>query len=120
MRSYCWHWDLEVRLISKNIGFFCFKHNLHSILSVQKMLSPFKLPQSVVDILISKWSFWCGGLLSGLSLFIEERRRRGELAMYVLPKGLESAWTTARGHGLVFRTGNYGESIVSCEVFKVL
>jgi hypothetical protein len=94
-------------------GFFCFKHNLHAILSVQKVLSPFKLPQSVVDMLISKWSFWCGGLLSGLSLFIEERRRRGELAMYVLPKGLESAWRTARGHGLVFRTGNYGESILT-------
>lgn len=36
--------------------------------------------------------------------------------MYVLPKGLESAWTAARGHGWVFKTGNYGESIVSDEL----
>jgi len=94
-------------------GFFCFKHNLHSILSAHKLLSPFRLPQSVVDLLISKWSFWFGGLLSGLALFIEERRRRSELAMYVLPKGLESAWAAARGHGWVFKTGNYGESILT-------
>jgi hypothetical protein len=33
--------------------------------------------------------------------------------MYVLPKGLESAWTSARGRGWVFKTGNYGDSIVS-------
>jgi hypothetical protein len=46
-------------------------------------------------------------------LFVEERRRRGELAMYVLPKGLESAWVMARGKGLVCKTGQYGEVIVS-------
>jgi hypothetical protein len=33
--------------------------------------------------------------------------------MYVLPKGLESAWVMARGKGLVFKTGQYGEMIVS-------
>jgi hypothetical protein len=36
-----------------------------------------------------------------LSLFVEEGRRRGELAMYVLPKGLESVWKVATGKGLV-------------------
>ena len=75
--------------------------------------SPFRLPQSVVDILISKGSFWFAGLLAALSLFVEERRRRGELAMYVLPKALESSWIMARGKGLVFKTGNYGEMLVS-------
>lgn len=33
--------------------------------------------------------------------------------MYVLPKGLESAWVMARGKGWVFRTGQHGELIVS-------
>ena len=47
---------------------------------------------------------------------MEEKRRRGELAMYVLPKGLESAWIMARGKGLVFRTGQYGEALVSYSV----
>ena len=30
-----------------------------------------------------------------------------------MPKGLESAWVMARGKGLVFKTGQYGEVIVS-------
>jgi len=78
--------------------------------------SALKIPQSIVDILISKQSFAFGGLLCGLSLFVEEKRRRGELAMYVLPKGLESAWIMARGKGWVFRTGNFGEMIVSIAI----
>lgn len=67
----------------------------------------------MVDFLVSKPSFWLGGLLTGLSLFVEEKRRRAELAMYVLPKGLESAWVMARGKGLVFGTGQYGDVLVS-------
>lgn len=35
--------------------------------------------------------------------------------MYVLPKGMESAWLTARGKGWVFRTGEFGEMIVSLD-----
>jgi hypothetical protein len=64
-------------------------------------------------MLVSKSSFWFVGMLAGLSLFVEEKRRRGELAMYVLPKGLESAWVMARGKGLVFKTGQWGEILVS-------
>ena len=50
--------------------------------------------------------------MSGMSLFVEAKRRRGELAMYVLPKGLESVWIMARGKGWVFKTGNWGEGLV--------
>lgn len=80
----------------------------HSILSVLAK----RIPQPMVDFLLSKPSFWIGGLLSGLSLFLEEKRRRPELAMYVLPKGLESAWVMARGKGLVFGFGQYGDILV--------
>jgi hypothetical protein len=81
--------------------------------------SPFKVPQQLVDTLISKTSFGVAGLLCGLSLFVEEKRRREELAMYVLPKALESAWMAARGKGWVMKTGDYGEVLVSdlCVVF---
>ena len=48
-----------------------------------------------------------------MSVLIEAKHRRGELAMYVLPKGLESAWVAARGKGLVFRTGKHGSKLVS-------
>ena len=57
--------------------------------------------------------FWLNGLLAGLAVLIEAKHRRGELAMYVLPKGLESAWVAARGKGLVFRTGKHGSALVS-------
>ena len=67
----------------------------------------------MVNLLISKASFALGGLLSGLSLFVEEKRRREELAMYVLPKGLESAWVMARGKGWVFPLGMYGSPLLT-------
>ena len=70
------------------------------------------LPASLRESLISKTSFWVLGLLSGLSLLIEQKHRRGELAMYVLPKGLESAWKMMRGRGWVVFVP-FGESIVS-------
>jgi hypothetical protein len=72
-------------------GFFYFKNYLHSILSVPKPSSLIRLSQSVVDLLIHQTSFWLCGLFAGLSLFVQERRRRGELAVYVLSKGLGSA-----------------------------
>ncbi|KAF8720204.1 hypothetical protein AX14_011148 [Amanita brunnescens Koide BX004] len=100
-------------------GLFCYKHNLHKLLTELKMSpsassSPIsKIPQHVIDYLISNTSFWLAGFAAGLSLFVEEKRRRGELAMYVLPKGLESLWVTARGKGLVFRTGQWGEPLLA-------
>jgi len=101
---------------------FCFKHNLHKFLTLLRsgvihtnfFTSPLRhMPQWVINLLISKMSFWIPGLASGLALFVEEKRRRGELAMYVLPKGLESIWLTARGKGLVFRTGKWGNVILT-------
>ena len=100
----------------------CSKHNLHKFLTLLRsgalptnfLTSSFKhLPQWVIDLLISKMSFWILGVASGLSLFVEEKRRRGELAMYVLPKGLESIWVMARGKGLVFETGKWGDVILA-------
>ncbi|KAF9529347.1 hypothetical protein CPB83DRAFT_765090 [Crepidotus variabilis] len=102
---------------------FCSKHNLHEYLSLLRkgrfpssilantLLA--QIPQWIIDLLVSKGSFAALGLASGLSLFVEEKRRRGELAMYVLPKGLESAWVMARGKGWVFRTGKWGETILT-------
>jgi hypothetical protein len=73
------------------------------------------IPTWLLAAVVSKRTFWLGGLLSGMSVLIEAKHRRGELAMYVLPKGLESAWVAARGKGLVFRTGKHGSALVgSC------
>jgi hypothetical protein len=105
---------LDLLRWSTQTALFCYKHKLHKYLTLLRLSpsskNPLKLlPQSLVEALISKASFWFPGFMAGLSLFVEERRRRGELAMYVLPKGLESAWIMARGKGWVFRTGNLGE-----------
>lgn len=89
-------------------GTFCFKHYLYENLRDLDLL-----PTNVLNFLISKGSFAVLGFLAGLSLFVEEPRRRAELAMYVLPKSLESAWSTARGKGYVVRTGKLGEVLVS-------
>jgi hypothetical protein len=92
-------------------GYFCSAQNVHRAL----VRRPF-IPKWLLAALVSKPSFWLGGLLAGLSVLIEAKHRRGELAMYVLPKGLESAWVAARGKGLVFRTGKHGSALVSLVV----
>nr|VWP01858.1 N/A [Ganoderma boninense] len=102
-------------------AFFCAKHNLFENLVLAKApgarsflaVVARRLPPGWAEILVSKQSFFLGGLLSGLSLFVEEKRRREELAMYVLPKGLESAWVMARGKGWVFGLGQYGEALLT-------
>ncbi|KAH9833869.1 uncharacterized protein C8Q71DRAFT_179302 [Rhodofomes roseus] len=100
---------------------FCVKHNLWDFLTDLRT-SPSTsllaylarlLPQRVIDALIVKKSFYALGILTGLSLFVEEKKRREELAMYVMPKALESAWLMARGRGWVGRTGQWGEVLLT-------
>ncbi|EMD40278.1 hypothetical protein CERSUDRAFT_79950 [Gelatoporia subvermispora B] len=106
-------------------GFFCGNHQLWTALNnlrtnartaaAYPLLAALAraIPQSFLDLLLSKPMYWFLGVLAGLSLFVEDKHRREELAMYVLPKGLESAWVMARGKGLVFRTGEFGEAMLS-------
>lgn len=112
---------LESPRLTHWIAYFCSKHRLYDKLmalrapQARSLLAALakRLPAWFVNLLVSKASFFVGGLLSGLSLFVEEKRRREELAMYVLPKGLESAWVMARGKGWVFGMGRYGDALVS-------
>ncbi|KAJ7172550.1 hypothetical protein C8R46DRAFT_154462 [Mycena filopes] len=96
-------------------GVFCIKHSLYERIMALPASSALRrlLPQRLVDILISKGTWWFSGFATGLALLIEDRRRRAELAMYVLPKGLESLWAVARGHGFVRHTGNWGEGVLT-------
>lgn len=106
-------------------AFNCGKYNLYNLLtSLRSSPSPSLLatlarfvPQKLVDVLIQKPSFWLGGALSGLSLFVEEAHRREELAMYVLPRGLEGAWGVLRDRGLVRGMGSAGDVLVSGSAF---
>lgn len=112
---------MEKQLTYLSTAYFCMKNNTWTRLTLLRASSQKTiaaklarfLPKEVLDLLVSRYTIWFGGILIGLSLFIEENHRRSELAMYVLPKALESTWATLRGRGLVFRTGKYGDAMVS-------
>jgi len=53
-------------------------------------------PKWLQAILRRKENFWLIGFLTCFSLFAEEKKRRAELAMYCLPRALESAWSVGR------------------------
>ncbi len=90
-------------------GWFCAMQNAHRALSARGAK---EVPAWLLEAVTSRPVHWIGGLITGLSLFIEAKHRRGELAMYVLPKGLESAWIALRGRGLVLHTGKCGNPLV--------
>jgi len=50
-------------------------------------------------LFMSRVSWWLSGAISGFALLVEEKRRRAELTMYVLPRGLESTWCMLKGKG---------------------
>ncbi|KAG6887779.1 hypothetical protein C0995_012802 [Termitomyces sp. Mi166 len=112
---------LHLDLISSDLfptlsAISCYKYKPTQVLDPPstKSTNPLAgLPIPLVEALISKASFWVPEFMAGLALFVEEKRRRGELAMYVLPKGLESVWVMSRGKGWVFRMGNWGESALT-------
>ncbi|KAJ7785369.1 hypothetical protein DFH07DRAFT_8600 [Mycena maculata] len=94
---------------------FCVKHDLYERLMALPPSALLRrlIPQALIDALLHKMTWWLPGFLTGLALLIEDRRRRAELAMYVLPKGLESLWIAARGRGYVVHTGNWGEGVLA-------
>lgn len=94
---------------------YCLKHYLYENLRDLDLV-----PTKVLNFFASKASFALVGFFGGLSLFVEDPRRRAELAMYVLPKGLESAWATARGKGYVVGAGKLGEALVSGSHYLVI
>jgi len=44
----------------------------------------------------NKLTYWFAGIISSLSILIEHKARRSELAMYVLPKGVDSLYKLMR------------------------
>jgi hypothetical protein len=71
------------------------------------------VPERLQNSLVSKSSFWLLGFCAGTAASLEEPRRRAELALYVLPKALESAWAIARGKGYVRPMGVWGDVLLA-------
>ena len=79
--------------------YYCTAQNSHCALVGQERKQG-RVPAWLLAALVSKPSFWLGGLLTGISVLIEAKHRRGELVMYVLPKGLKSAWVAVHRKGV--------------------
>ncbi len=47
------------------------------------------IPEKVRKLIIAQPLIWVAGFATSLSLFVDDSRRRAELAAYVLPKGME-------------------------------
>ncbi|KAI0298844.1 hypothetical protein BC826DRAFT_85166 [Russula brevipes] len=90
-------------------GWFCGMQNAHRALAARRGAVSAWLLASV----LSRPVHWIGGMASALPIFLEAKHRRGDLAMYVLPKALESAWITLRGRGLVLHVGKYGNPLLN-------
>jgi hypothetical protein len=93
-------------------AYFCARFNLYEFLLKHFSNSNAAINHFRSKLLGHKYTLWMVGALCGLSLLFEAPRRRPELAMYVMPKALESAWVTASGRGWVAEGGRVGESLL--------
>lgn len=85
---------------SSFLGFYvAIWHSLYTLLqSLRSRIDSgsIELPDWLRVLAMSTTPQWAFGFATCLSLLVEHSRRRTELAMYVLPKGMESAWSVAR------------------------
>ncbi|PWN18633.1 hypothetical protein BCV69DRAFT_314517 [Microstroma glucosiphilum] len=77
---------------------FCAAHSLHDRILLSPYLSSIT-PTWLLAFLKGTSVHWLAGFATSASLFVDHARRRAELAAYVLPKGMESAWSIARKRG---------------------
>lgn len=64
-----------------------------------------------------KLVYWVAGALSGLSVLLEKKARRGELALYVLPRAADSLWYILVNRHLLPAIKN---AEVSCFTFNAI
>lgn len=67
----------------------------------------------------SKYTYYVAGLLASLSLLIEEKSRRSELALYVLPRAMDSLFQTMRDRRWVGSLWQ-GETVLFSSAMAVL
>jgi hypothetical protein len=66
-----------------------------------------------------KYLFYFLGGLTGLSILVEQKQKRAELAMYVLPKGLQSFYELAVDNGVLLRIPAL-DIIGTCSAFSII
>ncbi|KAI8619735.1 hypothetical protein BC830DRAFT_1053704, partial [Chytriomyces sp. MP71] len=55
----------------------------------------------------NRYLYWLNGFLSSWSIFIEDEKRRSELAMYVLPRGMDALYKTLYSKSLIFKIQHF-------------
>jgi len=87
-------------------GLMCSQRNLYYAINA-------KAPAWLLDLVAHRLFYWFAGMSTCLALFLEEKRRRDVLALYVLPRGAEAFWSSMRKRAYVpFVPG--GEVLLTC------
>jgi hypothetical protein len=66
-----------------------------------------------------KYLFYYFGAITGLSILVEQKSKRAELAMYVLPKGLQSFYTLLIANGNIMPIP-YLDVISTCTAMSMI
>jgi phosphotransferase system glucose/maltose/N-acetylglucosamine-specific IIC component len=84
-----------------------------------QMMDNLPIPEWFRAVLRRKENFWFIGFMTCFSLFAEEKKRRAELAMYCLPRALESAWSVGRKRAWV-PIVPFGETILGAAAMAMV
>ena len=71
------------------------------------------------DSFDSKYYYYLFGGITGLSILVERKSRRGELAMFALPKGIHSLYTVLANRGVVVRVPHL-DLVGSCIAMSII
>ncbi|KAJ3395491.1 hypothetical protein HDU80_010309 [Chytriomyces hyalinus] len=61
----------------------------------------------------SRYFYWLNGFLSSWAIFLEDEKRRSELAMYVLPRGVDALYKTLYSKSLIFQIPHFEVAMFS-------
>ncbi|ORY48568.1 hypothetical protein BCR33DRAFT_847954 [Rhizoclosmatium globosum] len=68
----------------------------------------------------SRYYFWLNGFISSAAIFIEDEKRRSELAMYVLPRGVDALYQTLYSKSLIFRVPHFEVGMFSAAMGLII
>ncbi|KAJ3060531.1 hypothetical protein HDU98_003506 [Podochytrium sp. JEL0797] len=55
----------------------------------------------------NRYFYWMNGFISSAAILIEDEKRRSELAMYVLPRGMDALYQTLYSKSMMFRIPHF-------------
>ncbi|KAL7417966.1 hypothetical protein BDY24DRAFT_4964 [Mrakia frigida] len=93
----------------------------HAIVCLQHKIYPLlKNRTRLRELLVAPQYMWFAGFMTTFSLFLEEKRRRSELALYVLPRGLSVLHSMLRKRAWIPRHVPLGEGVLAGLAMAIL